>query len=193
VLDFSSEDHSIIAIGSIAIFKFPKVNANDLTENLVIKIAKIDGMDAGIAGERGYIRIAEEYNERINQIRQWEQMNVIIPYGVTSIDALAFYGKGLISVIIPKGITSIGESAFSNNKLTSVVIPDSVRKIGWYAFGKNPITKITIPANVEMLGSSVDPSTFPPNSFENEFTEYYNRTGKQAGTYVYQNRTWVKQ
>ncbi|GHU74456.1 hypothetical protein FACS189450_15080 [Spirochaetia bacterium] len=67
-IGFSSGDGSVIApVGSTAVFRFPNVNANDLTENLTIGITKIDGMDAGTAGEKGYIRIAAE-KARVDRI-----------------------------------------------------------------------------------------------------------------------------
>ena len=62
--------------------------------------------------------------------------DLVIPSGVTSIGARAFYGHdGLTSVTIPAGVTSIGEFAFSDCVgLSSVTIPASVTFIGIYAF-----------------------------------------------------------
>ncbi|GHV78231.1 hypothetical protein AGMMS49944_00220 [Spirochaetia bacterium] len=57
-ISFSSGDQRVTApADTMVVFKFPNVNANDLTENIIIKIAKINDMDAGTVGERGYIRI----------------------------------------------------------------------------------------------------------------------------------------
>ncbi|GHV83278.1 hypothetical protein AGMMS50212_06180 [Spirochaetia bacterium] len=62
LINFSSGDRSVVApLNSIYVFKFPNVNANDLTENTTIKITKIDGMSAETAAEKGYIRIATWY------------------------------------------------------------------------------------------------------------------------------------
>ena len=55
-----------------------------------------------------------------------EIKELIIPNGVTSIGAYAFYGFdiGLTSVTIPNSVTSIGEDAFGCSKLTAVFISD---------------------------------------------------------------------
>ena len=61
---------------------------------------------------------------------------LVIPPGVTSIDAYAFYGCSLTSLTIPSSVTSIGERAFYNcSNLTDLTIPDSVTDIGGSAFG----------------------------------------------------------
>ena len=62
--------------------------------------------------------------------------NTIIPEGVTSIGACAFYNcSGLTSINIPNSVTSIGGSAFEGcSGLTSISIPEGVTSIGWFAF-----------------------------------------------------------
>lgn len=62
--------------------------------------------------------------------------NVIIPYGVTKIGKLAFYGcNNLTSITIPNSVTSIDENAFYWCKnLVSVTIPNNVTSIGNNAF-----------------------------------------------------------
>lgn len=62
--------------------------------------------------------------------------SIIMPNGITSIDACAFeYCEGLPTIIIPEGVTSIGYNAFSGCiNLTSIIIPDSVTYIGEDAF-----------------------------------------------------------
>ncbi|MDE6797608.1 MAG: leucine-rich repeat protein, partial [Ruminococcus sp.] len=73
--------------------------------------------------------------------------DVIIPDGVTSIVANAFYCcSSLTSIEIPDSVTSIGIYAFYNcEKLTSVKIPESVESIGGWAFYNcGSLTEITI-------------------------------------------------
>lgn len=62
--------------------------------------------------------------------------DVIIPDGVTSIEAYAFYGcKSLTSIKIPDSVTEIGKDAFEYcANLKSVTFPDGVTKIGEDAF-----------------------------------------------------------
>jgi ribosomal protein L17 len=159
------------------------------------------------------------YTENINNIII---PSTISSNTVTAIGRSAYNKKNLTSVIIPNSVTSIGQTAFENNKLTSIIIPNSVKEIGYHAFLGNSITKISIPENVEMLKISFSTSEkvvdglltvaaivagggllagllsdsdepAEPESFDNKFTEYYNRTGKRAGTYIYQNDAWVRQ
>ncbi len=73
--------------------------------------------------------------------------NVVIPDGVTSIDALAFSGRhSVTSITIPDSVTSIGYMAFCDcNSLTSITIPNGVTSIGKQAFsGCNRLTSITV-------------------------------------------------
>ena len=77
--------------------------------------------------------------------------SIIIPEGVTSIDASAFEScMSLKSVTIPDTVTSIGKQAFRLcSALTSIDFPDSVTSIAIYAFqGCSSLKSINIPASV---------------------------------------------
>jgi hypothetical protein len=109
--------------------------------------------------------------------------SVIIPYSVTSIGYSAFISNQLTSVTIPNSVTYIGERAFRSNRLTSVTIPDSVTYIGSTAFWDNRLISITFPWNI--IGNL---------PFDNRsFNQVYSENGRQGGTYVKRNGTWVKQ
>ena len=80
---------------------------------------------------------------------------VVIPEGVETIPACAFYGQtGITSLVIPDSVTSIGFAAFDGcSGLTSITIPDSVTSIGSHAFhGCSWLTSITIPDSVTSIG-----------------------------------------
>ena len=92
-----------------------------------------------------------------NYTEEEETASIVIPYGVTSIGALAFSDcMNLKSIIIPNSVMSIGGYAFSGcTNLTNITIPDSVTNIDWYAFsGCNSLTSITIPDSVTSIGDS---------------------------------------
>ena len=81
--------------------------------------------------------------------------SITIPDSVTSIAPGAFYGcSSLASIAIPDSVTSIGDSAFHGcTGLTSVTIPDSVTSIGQRAFyGCSSLASIAIPDSVTSIG-----------------------------------------
>ena len=111
--------------------------------------------------------------------RPWEAFvdkiqNVILPDGLTSIGAFAFWNcTSLTSITIPNSVTSIGESAFSGcSSLTSPLynahyfvymptsysgayaIPEGIKKIADDAFeGCSSLTSVTIGESVTRIGN----------------------------------------
>ena len=82
------------------------------------------------------------------------ETNVVIPDGVTGIDAFAFLNCSSInSITIPDSVTSIGEFAFSGcSSLKEIILPNSVKKIGDRAFNNcNSLVNITIPKSVTSI------------------------------------------
>jgi len=104
---------------------------------------------------------------------------------LTIIGDYVFRGcSGLVDISIPAGITTIGEFAFSScSGLTTVSMP-GVTTIGSDAFHTcDALTSITIAANCDIGANSLTRFSF--------FRTYYNDTGKQAGTYVWDGTAWT--
>lgn len=78
---------------------------------------------------------------------EFEKTTVVLPYGLTSIEAMAFFGWHMRSIVIPEGVTTIGSMAFySCPELSSVKFPKTIRSIGSKAFGSCPsLREVTIP------------------------------------------------
>lgn len=78
--------------------------------------------------------------------------DIVIPDGITSIGAKAFYNrKDITSVTIPDSVTTIGDLAFSGTGLTSLTVPESVTMLGSGAFkGCTALTSIDIPAGTDL-------------------------------------------
>ena len=81
----------------------------------------------------------------------------VVPDGVTSIGASAFYGRtGLKNITIPSSVTSIGSSAFYGcTGLTEITVPDSVTSMGNSVFtGCTGLKTVTIGDGVTSIGIS---------------------------------------
>ncbi|MDR0331472.1 MAG: leucine-rich repeat protein [Chitinispirillales bacterium] len=186
---------------------FPSVNANDITNNMTIRVASVNGMDAEAAAINGVLQIRtitrhevntyDKFNFAYGEIRGFanrtNNINVLdIPNSIWG-DPVIFIGNGafrnlgLTNVTIPNSVTSIGNEAFKDNKLTNVTVPNSVAYIGNAAFHQpsfapNGITSITIGANVAMAGKPFQTDAYSLGGYSFEDTYYKN--GKQAGTYA---------
>ena len=83
--------------------------------------------------------------------------SIVIPNGMTKIDANAFYNcTSLASVTIPTTVTEINNGAFQNcSSLTSFAIHEGVTKLGSSVFnGCTALTSIYIPASVTSIGAN---------------------------------------
>jgi hypothetical protein len=149
-----------------------KINANEITDSLTIKITDVDGLDALAAAQSGLLQIKAINADEFGLYRTYKgsiieytgkETAITIPATVwdepvIAIDEGVFYnGKNsrepyrLTSVTIGNNITSIGKRAFCANKLTSITIPDSVTNIGDEAFCANKLTSIIIGSSITTI------------------------------------------
>ena len=195
---------------------FTNVNVYDITDNLTIQIASVNGTPVESASRSGDLLIqaviaaewdSEPWNYTIQkgQITQYTGKGgiVTIPriiWGetVTSIKENAFANSKLTSVTIPNSVTSIGNNAFANNNLTSIIIPNSVTSIGNNVFANNRLTSVTIPNSVTSIGNNAFGNTLTivtiganvtlgSSTIGSGFEELYNRKGRPAQTYMRRN------
>jgi len=92
--------------------------------------------------------------------------------------------------IIGDRVAVIGAGAFYGHELSNVTIPGSVTFIGRYAFASDPrlFGGLTGPDTIT-IGSNV---TLGENAFARGFENYYQNSGRKAGTYTYnkESKTW---
>jgi hypothetical protein len=88
-------------------------------------------------------------------------------------------GKGATTTV-PSGVEVIGTYSFYDANIRSLIIPSSVTAIEANAFDENQIISITIPKDIDAVS----------NSFNNNFVDYYDRGGRTAGIYIYDNGRW---
>jgi hypothetical protein len=170
--------------------KFKNVKADDITDNLTIRIASVNGEAAETAARKGVLQIKampkSEFDENdrfvfaFGEIKKYNGTyginipNTVWEAPVISIGESAFSSKSLTYVTIPDGVTSIGQQAFGWNKLTgAILIPTSVTFIGNSAFYNNELTSITIGENV----------TLGENAFGNGFEKAYQSNGRSARSF----------
>ena len=133
----------------------------------------------GYTGESNDLVIPKKINRRPVKILEddafaFKELNsVVIPDTVTIIGNNTFAGNKLTDLHIPESVFYIGKNAFLWNQLTSIVIPDAVVFIGDAAFHGSKLTKITLPSNADI----------ELNAFNVLLFDYYNKNGKQAGTF----------
>ena len=172
---------------------FRNVNADDITDNLTIRVDTINGVDATTAIQTGNLQI------RAISMHEWRQ-NAMFSYTGQSgggILGFATQSEGETNLVIPSTIwgdpvTFIGEGAFRAARLTSVIIPNSVRTIGEEAFWDNRITQVTIGENLILHDRSIGwihrvsygRSTRPRNIGTN-FINTYTDNNRRSGTYIF--------
>jgi len=124
---------------------FTNVKADDITDNLTIRVASVNGINAETAAKNGVLQI------RVVAALADPVTDFIVQGGTVT----GYRGKGG-NVIIPLGITTIGYSAFRNcSSLTSVTIPASVTGIGSFAFSNcTRLIRVTIPSSVTSIERS---------------------------------------
>jgi hypothetical protein len=179
---------------------FQSVNANDITDNLTIRVASVNGTDAETAAIDGVLRIrAIDKNDA----------NLYDSFRFSRGEVQGFanrHAKNTKDLVMPSEIwgdqvISISKEAFKGAGLTSVVIPNSVNYIGNGAFSEHSdntystLHSITIGANVAMAENSFRFSWRYYNNCsgcsgrvsegeENSFQDFYNKNGKKAGIYI---------
>jgi len=149
--------------------RFRNVNANDITDNLTIRFASVNGEAAETAAQKGVLQIrpmrksdfnaSDRFTFAFGEIIRYNGAGerLVIPNtlwgdAIISIGNEMFRGKSLSGVTIPSSVTSIGERAFADNALTAVNIPNGVRFIEKGAFANNQIIEVTIPNSVVSIG-----------------------------------------
>ena len=85
--------------------------------------------------------------------------DLVLPPGVASVPALAFFGcRSLRSIVLPSSVTSIGANAFSEcASLSSVTLPSGLTSIALYAFlGCSSLRTIELPQGTRVAFAAFD-------------------------------------
>ena len=118
--------------------------------------------DTGVLSLTGYGDMYDYLNEDFNNL-PWRYFlydikSIILPEGLTSIGAQAFFNcKNIKSITIPDKVKTIGESAFQYcSDLEQISIPNSVTSIGKYAFDSDSsLVSITLSNNIAEIDTSL--------------------------------------
>lgn len=80
--------------------------------------------------------------------------SIILPEGLTGIEAATFYRTKLRSIVIPKGVQVIGANAFAKSSLTSVQFSEGLITIDDGAFSECQIPILNFPESLQAIGRS---------------------------------------
>ena len=172
---------------------FPSVNPFAISDNLSVRINRINGLPVATAAAQKRISIltASEFS-RIPGTNTLRGMRA-----GTANSTLAFLGYARhndistrwqitnpyrnVITVINHGVTTISQDVFGNSQLSRVSIPNTVTRIDFSAFGNNPLINVSIGANIQLN-----------NSFPYSFDNFYYNNGRLAGTYTYDSgsSTW---
>jgi len=179
---------------------FANVNANKITDNMVVRAMSVNGTDAETAAIDGVLQMqaitANDFHRNASfrfergellgfaapsQTTRGQRLNeIIIPQTVwgdpvTSIGAGAFKDIPVAKVNIPNGITSIGEAAFH------MIAGNFTRPFSWDR------ASVTIGENVTMIGNPFRVSLNNSGGISNHdnFRNFYDQNGMKAGTYTF--------
>jgi len=151
---FSQNNERIVSNYDVDTFNkvaFDAVKADDISDNLIIRIASVNGA----APENARFRITalpdSKWKEYLNigNVFRISDGAILGSNQTFSRDGVTKNNLVLPGEIWEDPITSIAAKAFENSYLDSVVIPNSIKFIGERAFFGNPaLTNITIGENV---------------------------------------------
>ena len=120
---FSEEDAYLYKRNADGTYDYSTITGYAGNEkNLVIPKEK-NGVQLKTIGERAF--------------RGYKLDSVVIPEGVETVEAFAFYTCGLKSISLPSTLKVLEDSSFRGNNLTSIDIPDSVVKLSGNVFNNN--------------------------------------------------------
>jgi len=174
---------------------FPNVSANDITDNLIIRVVNVNGKDAEAAAIDGSLQMRTITRNEV-------VMNDRFRFSRGTIHGFAQRVNPAREFIIPVTIwgdpvVSIGTGAFKGIELTSITIPGSVKFIGSEAFSQaGEIEYIAIGANVSMAENSfqrVHTANNHQRAIDNSFKSYYDNYGKKAGGYISERGRWMSE
>lgn len=112
-------------------------------------MAKYHGRDELISIPAGIEKIGVSAFQAMCFIKK-----VIVPEGVTCIDAQAFKSCSIQEIVLPESLLDIRADAFECSSLQVVNLPKNLRNIGASAFYSSGLKVVDIPGSVETIGSS---------------------------------------
>ena len=201
---------------SLRTINFNAVKANDITDNLMIRVASVNGTTP----ENAQFQITALSSSTWDLYRKGASSLSVIKIENGVVKGFNGYNSATELVLLGEiwgdstGITSIGEDSFSGfhdgyttiyrNQLTSVIIDNGIKSIGAWAFSHGQVTNVTIgngvtsvghcaflscPISTVKIGANVNVGW---HAFERGLRwNPYERNERKAGTYTKTTRGWT--
>jgi hypothetical protein len=135
---------------------FQNVNVNDITDNLTIQVATVNGTAAETAARNRVLQIRAVTKNEFDENGNYRfSKGTLQGYTNKALNAMADWPgvKSTIpNTIWGDPVISIGEGAFRGYKIGELTIPDSVIYIGAEAYRDNPLYNVTIGNSVISIG-----------------------------------------
>lgn len=102
-------------------------------------LADWDSLDVNLAGYTEATTALTDGTSFFNVLSQYDNIDtVILPYGITAINERTFYNvQQNINVMIPDGVTYIAKNAFNGSGVHTIYVPVTVTKLDAYALSNN--------------------------------------------------------
>ena len=184
--------------------------AGTLTE--IVIPAKISGLPVYSIGKNAFA------NKRLTKVTLPEGLkiidesafannrltSVVIPNTVISIVDDAFLNNQITELTLSNRLALLGSGAFQKNRIENLTIPASLDYISYGTFGGCPIKILNLGgaktvqmafsgSAVEKIMISANVTIIPICGLDASFINFYKDNGKKAGTYIKNDRIWIKQ
>jgi len=136
---------------------FQKVNANDITDKMTIRVVTVNGTAAETAARNGILQIRAISKKQFDSYGYWRfAKGELQGFVERPQQRQGYYALTVPDIIWGDQVISIGKEAFSDMPLSfsNIIISEGIKYIGERAFAGNEIRELTIHNSVISIGDN---------------------------------------